>query len=237
MEDYPAPAPPASPSPEAPAAQLAPRSPGRFWVAAAVGTTLSGLFGWFIMPFLASVMYVLGLFFFMLVGLIIGALTYRLAAPAAPIARRRLMILGIVMTLAMWVTTLIGEYRFFPTMVSAHVQRMVLRSLGRPLTTEQAQTINTEVRAHVAAEFGTKYAPGGLLGYMRWCLVSGEMRVPRAIDSSTIHFELSQRRVWWTVRVVFSLILLGGAFLSQLLPLGPPVPESPEGPEPEKSEC
>jgi hypothetical protein len=236
MADHPAARPPApdlQPEPATPAEPSGPPLPQRFWVAALVGTGLALLAGWLLMPPLAPIMHVLGLFFFLLVGLLIGAVTYRFAVPAAPIPRRRLLALTAVIGLTLWSATMVKEYLHFPTKAVELVQGGVRRAM--PLTPERRQAIETEVPRAIAERLKSEYPPGGFLGYLRWNLVSGEMDVPRVVDTTRIHFMTPQRRVWWAVRVVLSLLFTAGAFASQVLPLGPKPPAPPETPDSESA--
>ena len=183
---------------------------------------------------LAPIMYVLGLFFFLLIALLIGAVTYRIALPASPIPRGRLLALTGVVALALWSATMAKEYLHFPNLVAEFVRNAVRNAAKEPLTPEAKHTIDEGVRKAVAAYLKGNYPPGGFVGYMRWSLASGEMEVPRVANSSTIHFMTTQRHFWWAFRVVMSLIFTAGAFASQVLPLGPPAPAPPEAPEAEQ---
>jgi hypothetical protein len=205
-----------SPPPDAdtPTEPARPPAPARFWLASAVGVIIALPIGC-AMSYIAPLLYLLGLFFFLVVGLLLGAVLYRLALPAAPIPRPRLYLLASVVAAVLWSGSLATEYLTFPgTAVKA-----VRKNISMPLTPDRRQAIDAAVRSAIAAKLKTEYRPGGLLGYFRWAATDGSMQVPRAIDSTHIRVKLAQARVQWIVRVVLSLVFTAGAILSQILPL------------------
>jgi hypothetical protein len=201
-----------------------PHAPQRFWTAAAVSTGLGFLAGWFLMPPLAPLLYVMGLFFFLLIGLLLGAAAYRFAQPAAPIPKNRLWGLIVVVSLTLWSATMVKEYLHLPLAAEDAVRK----SFKMIPNADERQRLETGLRQFIVEHFKTQYAPGSLIGYARWSLFSGELEVPRILDGRTVHLKMSQRKFWWGFRVIFSLLFTAGAFASQVLPLGPPKPAPPE---------
>src|SRR3990172_853649 len=62
------------------------RSHARWWCATAAGTVVSLPLAW-LLSYAAMLPFYLGLFFFMLFGLVIGAVAFRVAAPGRPYHR------------------------------------------------------------------------------------------------------------------------------------------------------
>lgn len=202
-----------------PAGPETPRKPGRLWLALATGLALAVPASWALAA-LAMLPRLLGLFFFLLAGLLIGAVMYRVGLPAAPAPRPRLYCTGLAVALTLWMGALVVEYRSLPELAFGAVRGQIQFRLSP----ERRQHIREALHQHVEADLKTHYPPGGLIGYMRWVTGSGAMSVPRVIDNTSVHFQLSQRGGWWLVRAGLSLAFLAGAILSQILTLGPPQP-------------
>lgn len=200
----------------APASPRVPPAPGRIWLAMVVGMLLAVPAGWLLAP-VALLPGQLGLFFFLIVGLLIGATMYRLGKPAAPVPRSRTILIGLAVALTLWLSTLISEYRAMPQVGFAAVRSQLKVSLPP----ERREHIQEEISAHISSQLNKMFPPGGLIGYLRWAATDGTMDLPRVIDQRTVRFSLPQRGVWWMVRVVFSLILTAGAILALIWPLGP----------------
>jgi len=120
-----------------------------------------------------------------------------------------------VVALTLWTSSLVTEYLTLPRVALSAVRK----SINLVLSPARKENIEDQLRMHIHARLEAEYPPGGILGYMRWAATSGKMDLPRVIDNARITFLLSQRRWWWIVRVVLSLIFTAGAFLSQILPL------------------
>ncbi len=226
MAEHPGPGPASTqlqPGAPASAQPPRPRSPARFWMAVALAIIIAPPIGWAMTP-VAPLLGELGLFFFLVVSLLMGAITYRVALPAAPVPRLRLYILTGLVALIVWSANLLTEYLTFPGVAAKAVRHSIYMSLSP----ERRQRVEDGVRSYIHSQLEANYPPGGMIGYMRWASTSGTMSLPRVIDSTTVPFSLSQRRIWWSIRVVFSLVFTAGAFLSQILALSPRPPSEPE---------
>ncbi|GMU24382.1 MAG: hypothetical protein AMXMBFR13_44560 [Phycisphaerae bacterium] len=199
-------------------------SRGRAGIMLIVGVLLGLPVGW-LLASLAILPFQLGLFFFLLLGLLIGAFMYRAGRPAAPMARPLLWTTGMAVALAIWLTSLLVEYN---NAITRDAPKAVRDSMRRTsLTTEQVQELRQGTTQAFSATLKENYAPGGFVGYVRWAATSGEVQLPKVVRSSTTTYQLKQRPISWIIRVVLSLLFMSGAILSQVLGLSQvsPVPD------------
>lgn len=220
-------------------------------VALAVGGLLAIPAGW-LLAILALLPFFLGLFFSLVVGLLLGAVVYRLARPAAPLASWAAVFLGGVVFLTAWTTGLACEYlntrgydlpwyhagtwRWVP--VDGDATRAVRGHLRhRSLTVTERELLRTRTRQVFARQIAVRYPPGGFMGFLRWSAAGqGALEIPRVFGASPVLLNPKQRGVTWLIRLALSLILLGFAVLSQVLCLAresrPSDDEPPPRPEP-----
>ena len=218
-----------------------------------VGVLLALPIGW-LLGILILLPFMLGLFFYMLLGLLVGAAVYRVASPAAPVRRPAAVSMGLVVTLMAWGTGLAGEYynvrgysiyrygsqgiTWYP--VDGDVTRSVRRWFaGRSFAPGQVAELRTATRNAFLKELKSKYPPGGFIGFVRWSVVTDKpIQIPRVFSPSLETCRPPQRGAVWLIRLALSLILLAGATLSQVLGLTAPAapgatPEpKPPGPPP-----
>ncbi|MEP0841501.1 MAG: hypothetical protein HRF43_02170 [Phycisphaerae bacterium] len=164
----------------------------------------------------------LGLYFFLLFGLLIGALMYRAALPAAPVPRRRLYLIGGLTGGVLWTACLAGEYRYLPEGAFNVVRSNITMVLDPP----RREEVRRRVAEHVRDQINEQYPPGGIVGYARWAIGKGTLSIPRVIDQTTLTYRLPGPGWRWPVRVLLSLVLTVGAILSQFLGLAAPRPGS-----------
>jgi len=186
---------------------------GGRWAAAVLAGAASGLpLGW-LLSYGALLPFYLGLFFFVLFGLMIGALMYRLGAPARPIARRRIRLGTVLVVGFTWAVSITVEATDFPDQMATKAIEG-WRKLPAGTT---ADDFRRESAADVARHLNDNYAPGGVLGYLRWSATSS--RLDRGVGKLRKPYQASQPRAWWVVRVVLSIGLLGFGIYSQVGPL------------------
>ena len=185
----------------------------RWWAALAAGTAVSLPFGW-LLSYAAALPFYIGLFFFALFGLVIGAVTYRIAAPRRPYGRFALLTGTTLIVLVGWGSTLVKESRDFPEDVAARAVRQT-RDIGGRSAAEFREDVAADVRRFLAE----RYPPGGTFGYVRWVLTNGQLKKG---DLPTVNrsMEAPQSRWGWAVRVVLSIALLAFGVSSQTLLLG-----------------
>lgn len=203
---------PAATRPVLPVPDDTPGSTARWWAGVGVAGVFSLPFAW-LLSYAASLPFFLGLFFFMLFGLLIGAAAYRVAAPGRPYSSLQLVIGTTVLVALVWGVSMVKESRDFPGDVADRaVQRT--RHLGDQSVAQFRGEIADDVRRFLAE----RYPPGGVLGYVRWVLTNGELKRGdlTALDRG-ISVPAAQARIWWAIRVVFSIALLGFGIGSQTL--------------------
>ena len=218
-----------------------------------VGLLLALPIGW-LLSILILLPFMLGLFFYMLFGLLVGAAVYRVASPAAPVRRPLAVSIGLVVTLLVWCTSLAGEYynvrgysiyrygsqgfTWYP--VDGDVTRSVRRWFaGRSFLPKQVAELRSATRNAFLKELKSKYPPGGFIGFVRWSAVTDQpIQIPRVFSPSVETCQPPQRGAVWLIRLAGSLILLAGAILSQVLGLAAPIAAgatpapNPPGPPP-----
>lgn len=184
---------------------------GRWWLAVVVGTIASLPFAW-ILSYAAALPYFIGLFFFALFGLVIGAVAHRVAAPARPYRPSILIVGTACIVLTTWTLTVVKEAMDFPKdMVK---QAEATRDLGGRTIAQFRAEVESDVRGFLR----DRYPPGGTPGYIRWVLTNGQIqRGELAAVGRTLG--VPQSGFWWAVRVVLSLALLAFGVGSQTLAL------------------
>ncbi len=187
---------------------------GRWWTGIGVAAVVSLPFAW-LLSYAASLPFFIGVFFFLLFGLLIGAVAYRVAAPGRPYSSIQLVIGTTVLVGLVWGISIVKESRDFPGDVA---DRAVGRT--RDLGNRSVAQFRREVAADVRRFLAERYPPGGVSGYVRWALTNGELkRGELASVERGISVPAAQIRVWWAVRVVLSIALLGFGIGSQTLTL------------------
>ena len=203
-------------SPGAPAADIAgPGSaaatkPKRWALAVLVGAGAGLPLGW-LLCYGALLPFFLGLFFFLLFGLLLGAVIYRVGAPARPMPRGRLVLGTAVVAFVTWAVSIAVEGYDFP-------RQMADKAIGDhrklPEGTATAEEFRRESAEQVARYLREHYAPGGVIGYIRWAVSSG--RLERGVGQLRRPYQASQPRGWWVLRVLLSIGLLGFGIHSQV---------------------
>jgi hypothetical protein len=154
----------------------------------------------------------MGLFFFIVAGLLVGAASFRLASKARPIGRWRLIRGAAIVALVGGTAFLIFEYFHFAKTVGeaphfAEAKNAALRS-GRP-----ARSVEAAASDEFQKELSLHRAPGGVLGYMRWAVSNDPMLL--TVDSVRESIVLPHAGIRWLVRTIGALLLLGlGVYLS-----------------------
>jgi hypothetical protein len=197
-------------------------SSGRWWFAVFLGGVFSLPFSW-LLSFGALLPFLLGLFFFALFGLIIGALVFRIAAPGRPYGKGAIVVGTTVIVLVCWCTAFVLESRDFP------------REMGQKAT-DATRSINMTRQQHiekmaedVRAYLREEYPPGGLIGYVRWSLTDGRIK-KGVLDGPRKTLKRDQVKHWWAIRVVLSIGLLAFGVASMTWPLRL-VEDSTSGPD------
>ena len=199
-----------------------------------VGMIVGISFGW-VLAYLAMLPFFLGLFFFMVLGLLTGAVMFRVGSRAALPTTPWLWLIGSSVAATMLLTCLWVEYRDLPSMKRSCVGGTVRQSYHESFTQQELTNFEKLVRYEVASHLEHAYPPGGFIGYLQWTARDGSMKISRfpkarfhpnvspATDepwlTTTIDYKLPQRQWTWLLRIVVSALLLEGSIMSQVLAL------------------
>jgi hypothetical protein len=164
------------------------------------------------LSYAATLLFFLGLFFFALFGLVIGAVMHRVASRGRPYGRPALLVGTTVVVLVCWLVSIVNESRDFPNDMAA--QAMKTRYIGEQTATEFRAAIAADVRRLL----NERYPPGGTLGYVRWVLTNGELKKGEIGGVKRV-LKPRHRGFTWGVRVVLSIALLAFGIGSQTLTL------------------
>lgn len=190
---------------------------GRWWAGVALAALIALPLAW-LLSYAAALPFFLGLFFFMLFGLMIGATAFRIAARGRPYCTSSLILGTTLLVATTWGLSLLKEARDFPNDVAKRVS-LRTRDIGDRTVAEFRSAVASDVRALLS----TRYGPGPIWGYVRWVLTSGEIRrgeLPTL--NKSVHIPAAHVSGWWAFRVVASVALLGFGIASQTLLLRVP---------------
>lgn len=179
-------------------ASLACRPGDRFWLGIFVGGIVGFPLSW-LLAFAATLPFFIGLFFFALFGLVIGATVHRVASPGRPYARGTLWAGTIILVIGGWLVSICVEGRTLPMDFARDVPDWT-RNLHGKTRSQFVEDVADRIRSNLREN----YAPGGTLGYVRWVVTSGEF--PKgSIDGVKRTLRVSQRKGWWIMRALFSI--------------------------------
>ncbi len=190
--------------------QPASRPNWRWWLAVLVGVALSVPLGW-LLSYGGALLFMLGLFFFVLFGLFLGAMVYRLAESGRPYSGGSILLGTAMIVLVCWSIAVYKEVAEVPHDLARDVLRST-RTLGDRSATEFREAIIERIKAYLS----DRYPPGGVLGTVRWIVTSGQIAAGEIAEvKRPIQRRGDQRGAWWTIRVVLSLTALGFGLGSQ----------------------
>lgn len=192
----------------------APRS--RWVLAMFVAIALGLPIGW-LLSHLALLPFYLGLFFFALFGLVVGAVQYRIGSAAAPISRSRAYLSGAVVVLVIWTVALQIEY--------VHLfgdATYFVKDSFRRRTPAQLQEIDRDTPLRIREQLARFGPIDGPPRYIRWAIESGELKFGLNDRGDEIDYRLSQGHIGFPIRLGLSLVLLSFGVLSQVAGLAAP---------------
>lgn len=160
-------------------------------------------------PFIILLMYcawlplMMGMYFFILGGMLIGAIWFRLAQRVRPVPAVAVQVRLFTMLVLLTGLYLVSEYymkvgHLSRDMANLTIEKITLNTLAERQAREQ------EAADHVRASL-RKYGPGPL-GYWAWAATSGELP-PMAQYTGQESIALTQTKAYWVLRVVFSVVL------------------------------
>ncbi len=181
----------------------------RLWLGVAAGLVVTAPLAW-LLSYAATLPFFIGIFFFALFGIMIGAVVYRVAAPGRPYASWSVLVATSIIVLVGWSLTIVKEAGDFPADMSELASRRT-RDIGDVTRQEYQASIERQIRGFLSH----RYPPGGTLGYVFWVVDDGVMN-KGTIDGVETSLHAPQRRYWWIARVVFSIGLLAFGVGSQV---------------------
>jgi hypothetical protein len=183
-------------------------SPGRWIAGVGAGLLVSLPLGW-LLSLAASLPFFLGLFFFALFGLVIGAAAVR-ATGGGVVGRSAVRFGTAILVFVPLGASIVIEANDFPRNKAEEAPRHV-RTLGDRTAKEYQQ----EVERDIILWFAERQPPGGVAGYLRWIVTSGEI-AKGEIPSLQQAVVTRPRGVMWIIRVVLSATLLTFGVYSQV---------------------
>jgi hypothetical protein len=189
-------------------------SSARWWWAVLVAACLSIPFGW-LLSYGGSLLFMLGLFFFVLFGLLLGAVAYRIASPARPLSPGAIVIGSAVIVSVCWSTALWKEVREVPRDLAAEAIRGT-RHLGDRSAGEFRAALVARIQTYIAE----RHPPGGTLGTIRWIAAGGRIETKDLPElSRRLQRRADQCGSWWLSRLFLCLAGLGFGVGTQTWPL------------------
>ena len=186
----------------------------RWWLAVLVGLVVSVPLI-YLLSLAALLPFYLGLFFFILFGLLIGAAVFRVASPAKPYREGSVLLGTTLLVVVCWAGSMFLEADRFPQQMAGEAIESARHLDGRT-----AQQFRDDVADGVRSFLIERHPPGGVLGYMRWSLTSSVLDKDD-IEGLRKTVKSSQSRHGWAIRVVLSIVLLGFGIGSQTFSLRP----------------
>ena len=199
------------------------RSGGRSWW---LGLLASFLFLGALTWILARVVflpYYMGLFFYQVGGLLAASVAFRIARPERPIKRRRLLFGAVLVAIAAWCVSICFEYhdRIEGIARGPEFYEAKVKALAKG---GSAADVMDRVRNELREHLRSTYAPGGVLGYVRWVVASGEYTL--TADGVTDTVRIAHRRRAWVLRSIASICLMACGLYMGLESLSSPTPVS-----------
>ena len=173
--------------------------------------TLINFNGW-AFSHLGNLMGLIGLFFFALFGLILGAALFRLLSHYRPITKPLLVAAGMVVVLACWFGALNLEAAYVPN-DAAYFYRGKMVRLPKPLSILE---VEDKIRSDTRQFLLDRYGDGGVIGYLRWAAQNGSITIRPTEEADKVEYQLKHRRGLFLIRLCVSLLLLTYAVFTQI---------------------
>jgi hypothetical protein len=199
----------ASATPDAPSPNAPPPAKGGVLLALIVGAIIALGLGMTLLSWALSLMFMLGLFFFMLFGLLIGACMFRAASRSRPVPRSRVVLISVLVAVVGWATALAKEATDFPA-------NFIYRVLEKPnpgqpklyVPKNSYQLVHDETEHFIRNYLSREYPPGGILGYFRYALSNATIKLDLPSQGRVYSIKPYVPRWVWCVRVLLALPLL-----------------------------
>ncbi len=194
----------------------------RWLRAVVVGCALAIPFG-ILLSYVAFLMALLGLFFYALFGLLIGATVCRAAGKGARLPRWQVVAGTTLIVLVGLGASMKWEIDGLPH----DMARQAVESRQRLPEGMTKDAYMRHVETSVERYLAERYPPGGTLGYIRWVTQNGRFE-KGSIEHVTKELSRGQRRWAWVIRVVLSVVLFSFGIASLTWTLVPRRPAEPE---------
>jgi len=186
-------------------------SAARWWTGVLVGGVVTCPLAW-LLSHAATLPFFIGVFFFALFGLVIGATVFRVAGGRR--YTRHTVLLGTsLLVLFGWGASVVLESARFPEEVATFALEQSY-DIGDETAQQFREGIAADTRQHLREHF----PPGGVLGYAKWSLRSGRI-MPSDVHGLRRPFRSGQAKFWWGFRITLSIALMAFGISSQTLPL------------------
>jgi len=166
-----------------------------------------------LLPFVFGIV---GVFFFMLVGLILGAILFRCGGGARPVRRGVLLVSVLVPTVAISAGTVLFEYR---SVVIDNAEQ-ALRVQNKNPTDPKFAAEKAQMRQMIESYWQARFGAGGVAGYVAWTLRGGKFKIGPADADERVVVQHKQAGALWLFRAAISFAALGWAIGAQVWPLG-----------------
>jgi hypothetical protein len=178
------------------------------------------LLGW-LLARLVWLYYFFGLFFFLVAGLLVGAIAFRIAKAARPIEKRRLVRGVLFVGLCSTLITVLWESRHFADTVGQPPKfaeaRNAATAAGRP--SREVQDLAAQAfRKHLHEN----YSPDDAVGYVMWAVRAGQARL--TVNNVTEAIVIDHKGWVWIVRTLAGAVLLLSGLWFSLESLRSPLP-------------
>jgi len=165
-----------------------------------------------------------GIFFFLVAGLIVGAVSFRVARGARTLTRGRIVRGALVLASLSTLVTVCWEYRFIAATAGAPPKFTDARNAALRAGRTPRDVVHQAAESFRAA-LAEGYPPGGVIGYVRWAISSGKMKIKVAGSTETVSID-DHRGLIWPIRTLVALLLMAIGLWLSYEPLRSPEPVS-----------
>lgn len=158
--------------------------------------------------------FLFGLFFYLVAGLLAGAIAFRVAKAARPVPRGKILGGVVVITIMTVVASIVFEYRHFRDIALGDPPRFA--AARNAVVASGGSLKELAVRASNAYQeaLASQWSPGGTLGYARWSIASGSL--PIEVDGQTEKVVSSHAGFLWPGRTLMGAVLIAAGLWAGL---------------------
>lgn len=177
----------------------------RAWRSALIVTfLLLAALSWLLARLIWLPMY-FGLFFFLVAGLLISAIAFRVARGARPLSAATILRGATIVSILTIAVTLFWEYQQFAESVGDPPRFSDARNAAI-LAGKSPMGVSARADAAFKSTLRSDYRPGGLIGYILWSTRAGEMKLTVEGESESI--TSPHRGLAWPIRTLAATALL-----------------------------